>query len=62
MPTGFPDLDELLSGLQPNALIVVGARPSMGKTAFALGMATHVAIDERRCRCCSSRWRWATPS
>ena len=38
-PTGFLDLDELLSGLQPNALYVLGARPSMGKTALALGVA-----------------------
>lgn len=44
VPSGFRDLDELLSGLQPNALIVVGARPAMGKTAFALGMASHAAM------------------
>jgi replicative DNA helicase len=43
-PTGYTDLDELLSGLQPSTLNVVGARPAMGKTAFALGMATNVAI------------------
>ncbi len=42
-PTGFTDLDELLSGLQPSALVVVGARPAMGKTAFALGLAKHAA-------------------
>lgn len=41
--TGFHDLDELLSGLQPSNLVIVGARPAMGKSAFALGMATHVA-------------------
>ncbi|MDA2960232.1 MAG: replicative DNA helicase [Actinomycetota bacterium] len=41
--TGFNDLDELLSGLQPNALYIVGARPAMGKTAFGLGIASHVA-------------------
>jgi replicative DNA helicase len=41
--TGFNDLDELLSGLQPSTLNIVGARPSMGKTAFGLGIATHVA-------------------
>ena len=46
MPTGYHDLDELLSGLQPDTLIIVGARPSMGKTAFALGVATHVAIND----------------
>ena len=43
--TGYHDLDELLSGLQPDTLNIVGARPSMGKTAFALGAATHVAIN-----------------
>jgi replicative DNA helicase len=44
-PSGFTALDELTSGLQPEALIVVGARPAMGKTAFALGMATHAAMQ-----------------
>jgi replicative DNA helicase len=48
IPSGYHDLDELLSGLQPNALVVVGARPSVGKTAFALGMASHAAIEARR--------------
>jgi replicative DNA helicase len=43
--TGYHDLDDLLSGLQPETLNVVGARPSMGKTSFALGMAAHVAIN-----------------
>ena len=41
--TGYTDLDEMLSGLQPSALYIVGARPAMGKTAFGLGIATHVA-------------------
>lgn len=44
VPTGYTDLDELMSGLQPSNLIVVGARPSMGKTAFALGMAANAAV------------------
>jgi replicative DNA helicase len=48
LPTGFADLDELLSGLQPNALLVLGARPSAGKTALALGMATHAALEAHR--------------
>jgi len=44
-PTGFVDLDDLLSGLQPNNLVVVGARPAMGKTSFALNVAAHAAIE-----------------
>jgi replicative DNA helicase len=48
VPTGFTDLDELLSGLQPSALVVVGARPSAGKTALGLGMATHAALEAGR--------------
>ncbi len=48
VPTGYLDLDDLLSGLQPSALIVVGARPSAGKTAFALGIASHVALTASR--------------
>jgi replicative DNA helicase len=43
VPTGYTDLDELLSGLQQSALYIVGARPAMGKTAFGLGIASHVA-------------------
>ena len=46
--TGYKDLDKLLSGLQPSSLYVVGGRPSMGKTSFALGMAAHAAIRGRR--------------
>ena len=41
--TGYDDLDDLLSGLQPSTLNIVGARPAMGKTAFGLGMAAHIA-------------------
>ena len=41
--TGYNDLDELLSGLQPSTLNIIGARPAMGKTSLGLGMATHVA-------------------
>jgi replicative DNA helicase len=43
VPTGFVDLDEILLGLQPSSLVIVGARPAMGKTAFALNIASHVA-------------------
>ncbi|MBP7630282.1 MAG: replicative DNA helicase [Acidimicrobiales bacterium] len=46
-PTGYTDFDELTAGLQPNALIVLGARPGMGKTSFALGMASHAALDHQ---------------
>ncbi|MCG0275124.1 MAG: replicative DNA helicase [Thermosediminibacteraceae bacterium] len=47
VPTGFPDLDALTSGLQPSDLILVAARPSMGKTAFALNIAQNAAIRHR---------------
>jgi replicative DNA helicase len=42
VPTGFTDLDELTSGLQPSDLIIVAARPSMGKTSLVLNVAQHV--------------------
>ncbi len=45
VPTGYTDLDEQLAGLQPSNLVIVGARPAMGKTSFALGLAAHAAID-----------------
>lgn len=45
VPTGFRDLDEMLSGLQRSDFIVVGARPSFGKTAFVLDIARHVAVE-----------------
>lgn len=48
MATGYHDLDDLLLGLHPNQLVVVAARPAMGKTAFALGAASHVAMESRR--------------
>jgi len=43
IPTGFKDLDNILSGLQPSDLVVLAARPSMGKTALALNIAQNVA-------------------
>ena len=46
--TGFIDLDEILVGLQGGDLIVLGARPGVGKTALALDIARHVTIQERR--------------
>ena len=45
MPTGFVDLDEMTSGLQPSDLVLVAARPSMGKTSFVLNIAQHVGIQ-----------------
>src|SRR5215470_5970906 len=42
VPTGFTDLDEMTSGLQPADLVIVAARPSMGKTSLVLNMAQHV--------------------
>ncbi len=47
-PTGFVDLDRLLSGLQNSDLIIIAGRPSMGKTSFALNIAEHVAVRERK--------------
>src|SRR5687768_5798203 len=44
VPTGFTKLDELTGGLQRSDLIVLAARPGMGKTSFALNMATHAAL------------------
>ena len=44
--TGFYDLDKMTAGLQKGDLIVLAARPSMGKTAFALNIAEHVAVQE----------------
>ncbi|MEO5720248.1 MAG: replicative DNA helicase [Chthoniobacterales bacterium] len=48
LSTGFKMLDEMTSGLHPAEMIVVAARPSMGKTAFAMNIAEHVAIEQRK--------------
>ena len=46
VPTGFMDLDRMTSGLQAGDLVVLAARPSMGKTSFAVNIAEHVALNE----------------
>jgi replicative DNA helicase len=45
VPTGFVDLDEMTSGLQPSDLVLVAARPSMGKTSFVLNIAQHIGTS-----------------
>ncbi|OCL28470.1 replicative DNA helicase [Orenia metallireducens] len=46
--TGFRDLDKMTSGLQPSDLVILAARPSMGKTALALNIAQHAAVKEKK--------------
>ncbi len=46
--TGFTELDDLTTGLQPSQLVILAARPSMGKTTFALNLAEHVAVQHKR--------------
>ncbi len=45
--SGFKDLDELTSGFQPGDLIIIGGRPGMGKTAFALNIAQHLGVEQK---------------
>jgi replicative DNA helicase len=46
--TGFRDVDALIGGFQPSNLVILAARPSMGKTAFALNVARNVAVDQNK--------------
>lgn len=48
LSSGFKDLDKLTSGLQRSDLILIAARPSMGKTAFVLNIAQHIAVREKK--------------
>ncbi len=47
IPTGFPDLDNMTSGFQKSEFIVIGARPSVGKTALAVTMAANMAVHQK---------------
>ena len=47
VPSGLPDLDMMTSGFQNSELVIIGARPSVGKTALAMSMASHIAVKER---------------
>ena len=48
IPTGFTDLDYRTAGMQPSDLVLIAARPSMGKTAFVLNIAQHVAFRQNK--------------
>lgn len=48
LSTGFSELDDLTAGLHPGELIIIAARPSMGKTAFSLNIAAHAAMKEKK--------------
>ena len=48
LATGFYDLDKVTTGLHPNELIIIAARPAMGKTAFALNLATNIAMNSEK--------------
>ncbi len=48
IPTGFTELDNMLAGLQRSDLVILAARPSVGKTSLALNMAEHAAVEEKK--------------
>ena len=48
LSTGFTEFDKLTAGLQPNQFIIIAARPAMGKTAFALNLATYAAMHSKK--------------
>ncbi len=49
VPSGFKKLDEMTNGFQPSEYIIIGARPSMGKTAMALSMLHHMSVENKVC-------------
>src|SRR5262249_47576460 len=48
LPTGFVDLDEKTAGLQNSELVIIAARPSAGKTAFAINVVRHIAVEDNQ--------------
>lgn len=48
LATGFTDLDKMTAGLHPGELTIIAARPSMGKTAFSLNVASHIAVRQKK--------------
>ena len=61
--SGFPDLDELAGGLSPGDLVLLAARPSVGKTALAMNMAVNAASQERGSWCSAWKWtKWSWPA
>ncbi len=55
VPTGYSIIDKMTAGLQPSDLIILAARPSMGKTSFAMNIAQHAALVEKT-RCQRNSW------
>ena len=47
LPTGFKELDDMMSGLQPSDLLIIAARPAMGKTSFCMNIAQHIGVREQ---------------
>ena len=57
VPTGYHKLDAMTAGLQPGDLIIIAARPSMGKTSFVMNVVQNAAMRSRACRRWCSRWK-----
>lgn len=47
IPSGIPDLDRMTNGFQNSEFIIIGARPSIGKTAIAVTMMEHIAVEKK---------------